>query len=535
MSKNKYSNYLVYGTLLFILIFTAAIRVRLLDVPLERDEGAYAYAGQLILQGLPSSSNVYLERFPAIYCVYAVIMAIFGQTHIGIHLGLLVVNAATIILVFFLVKRLFDSTAAIVASASFAVLSFSQPVQGIFANAEHFALLAAMGGILLTLRAIDSRKLRSFFYSGVLLGLASVIKPQAIFFAGFAGVYILYESFKQRSIAWRATKARLASLCMGFLAILGLTCVFHVASGAFGDLWFWVFKYPNTVMPIIPIAAGAKNLLETLLKIIAISIMVWALAGIGISAMFWDEKARFRRFFVSTFLAFSFFSLCPGFYFRPHYFILLLPAIALLTGIGISSIGRLFTKFKSHALINAILILVTIMALSSSVFAQRVFLFKLSPKMLNRVSFGPNPFPESLEMARYIKEHSSKNDRIAILGSEPQICFYANRRSATGYIITSFLMEKNEFALKFQEEMIREIETAQPKFLVFVNVPFSWLKTPESEELISTWFNQYCRRNYKRVGLVDMLSPKTTRYYWDNDSIGRSPQGPMHLSIFKRK
>ena len=30
-----------------------AIRIRLLGIPLERDEGEYAYAGQLILQGVP--------------------------------------------------------------------------------------------------------------------------------------------------------------------------------------------------------------------------------------------------------------------------------------------------------------------------------------------------------------------------------------------------------------------------------------------------------------------------------------------------
>ena len=30
-----------------------AIRIRPLGIPLERDEGEYAYAGQLILQGIP--------------------------------------------------------------------------------------------------------------------------------------------------------------------------------------------------------------------------------------------------------------------------------------------------------------------------------------------------------------------------------------------------------------------------------------------------------------------------------------------------
>src|SRR5271165_5273384 len=34
-----------YGLVLLVILFFAAIRVRLLDFPLERDEGEYAYAG----------------------------------------------------------------------------------------------------------------------------------------------------------------------------------------------------------------------------------------------------------------------------------------------------------------------------------------------------------------------------------------------------------------------------------------------------------------------------------------------------------
>jgi hypothetical protein len=41
-----------------------AIRIRLLGIPLERDEGEYAYAGQLILQGIPPYKLAYNMKFP---------------------------------------------------------------------------------------------------------------------------------------------------------------------------------------------------------------------------------------------------------------------------------------------------------------------------------------------------------------------------------------------------------------------------------------------------------------------------------------
>ena len=67
---------------LAIIVFTlvVAIRIRLLGIPLERDEGEYAYAGQLILQGIPPYKLAYNMKFPGTYAAYALIMSIFGQT-----------------------------------------------------------------------------------------------------------------------------------------------------------------------------------------------------------------------------------------------------------------------------------------------------------------------------------------------------------------------------------------------------------------------------------------------------------------------
>ena len=56
-----------------------AIRIRLLGIPLERDEGEYAYAGRLILQGVPPYALAYNMKFPGTYAAYAAIMSIFGK------------------------------------------------------------------------------------------------------------------------------------------------------------------------------------------------------------------------------------------------------------------------------------------------------------------------------------------------------------------------------------------------------------------------------------------------------------------------
>src|SRR5213593_2539422 len=115
-----------------------AVRIRLLSMPLERDEGEYAYAGQLMLQGIAPYKLAYNMKFPGTYAAYALIMALFGQTIVGIHLGLLLINAATILLIFLLGRRLINSMAGLAAAMTYAVFSVSPSVLGFAAHAEHF-------------------------------------------------------------------------------------------------------------------------------------------------------------------------------------------------------------------------------------------------------------------------------------------------------------------------------------------------------------------------------------------------------------
>ena len=87
-----------------ILLFVIIVRVRLLSVPLERDEGEFAYMGRLMLQGIPPYQLACNIKLPGVDAAYALFMAVFGQTVVGIHLGLLMINLAAIVLLFLCVR-----------------------------------------------------------------------------------------------------------------------------------------------------------------------------------------------------------------------------------------------------------------------------------------------------------------------------------------------------------------------------------------------------------------------------------------------
>jgi hypothetical protein len=168
------------------------------------------------------------------------------------------------------------------------------------------------------------------------------------------------------------------------------------------------------------------------------------------------------------------------------------------------------------------------------VWQQQDFFFFWTPEAACRRVYFPNPFVECPVIADYLAKNTTPEQTVAVLGSEPEVYFDARRRSATGYIYTYGLVEEQPLARQMQEEMIREIEAAKPEFIVFVQVPTSWLANPKSETLIFQWANSYLARFYRPTGVVDILSQDQTEYRWDEQIKGNGPRSPYNLVVYRR-
>ena len=221
-------------------------------------------------------------------------------------------------------------------------------------------------------------------------------------------------------------------------------------------------------------------------------------------------------------------------YFRPHYFQMLLPAVSILAAISADFACDLFARWRFSA--NKIVWgLVVAAAIFHGIFRQREVFFSMSPLEVSRSIYGANPFPESVEIARYIKGHSDQDDTIAVLGSEPQIYFYSKRRAATSHMYAYHLMANFNLSLAFQRQMIEEIEAKSPMFLVLVNVPTSWIIQPESDRTLFEWFERYHQEYYEVAGIADIFGSAPTIYRWNEDAMNYLPRSPYWVGVYRRK
>jgi len=531
--KRAFSHHWHVGAIVAVLLLFGFIRYRLRDFPLERDEGEYAYAGQLILQGVPPYKLAYSMKLPGTYVAYSAILGVFGQTPAAIHLGLLLVNAATVLLVYFLGARLSGRIGGVVACACYALLSAGQTVLGMAAHATHFVVLPALAGLLVLLAAVESKRTLLYGLSGLFLGLSFLMKQPGISFLAFAFLYLVFCECRRRPVAWRQALRRVGAFSLASAIPFVITCLILYATGVFGRFWFWTVTYAGKYASLMDATHGLEELNVIFPKIAGPCFGIWMLSACGLTAFLWNRVARQQAVFSLGFTLFSILAVCPGLWFRPHYFILLLPAAALLAGMAV---GSACDSLQGRgALLRVMPVLAFILAFGLPISRQSRFFFHIDPLTACRETYGAVPFAESQEVAKYLRDHTPGDARIAVLGSEPQIYFYSGRHAATGYIYTYPLMEPQPYAGEMQKEMIHEIELARPDYLVVVNIPSSWTRWLNSERHIDSWMARYTANGYVLDGVVELNESGPTGYHWGDDARSYRPLSGLTLDIMKRK
>jgi hypothetical protein len=304
---------------------------------------------------------------------------------------------------------------------------------------------------------------------------------------------------------------RILIFVAGAAVPLGVTSLILWRAGVLDKFWFWTINYGWQYGSLVPLSLAPQIFSRSANEVVMTGWPLWMLAGIGVLTGLWDQRTRASILFLVGFLFFSALAVCPGFFFRTHYFILVLPAVSLLAGAAISKVMELLEG--RPILIRFVPLLLFAVALSVPILLDKKNFFEVSPNQACGLIYPDNPFLESVRIGTYVRDHTEPGDTIAILGSEPEIYFYSHRHSATGYIYTYELMEPQKYAHQMQQEMIREIEAARPKYLVSVAMGYSWLRRPDSEPAIFTWANEYMAQNYTAAGFVN-IRPTETDYFF---------------------
>jgi 4-amino-4-deoxy-L-arabinose transferase-like glycosyltransferase len=517
--------------LLLILAFVAVERIRLLAMPLERDEGEFAYAGQLMLEGEPPYKLIYNMKMPGIYAAYALIMTLFGQTPTGIHLGFMLINFGAIVLMYFVGRRFLDQAGALAASAAYALLSLSPHVQGFNAHATHFVVLAALGAILGLLRAQDGGRLAGFFWSGALFGVGFLMKQPGGAFAVFGFSLLLWTACRRQQADWKTHRWRMTVYAAGVAAPIVLTGLVLWRAGVWDRFYWWTVTYAGTHATAMTWANGKLRLAnfftdwfwDTLFWIVALAGLICVLAA---------KKSADSKFFFLSLLFFSALAVCPTFHFTNHYFVLMLPVVALLAAYACTTTSAWLSAQPLALVRGTPWILFGLMWAGVAWSYLGVFVLWKPQEVAARI-YSINDFQVYPVIAEHLARDLPAKATMAVFGSEPELLFYAHRRSVTGYIYMYDLVQDQPFRERMEKEMLAEVDKGRPDYVVFVNLSFSWLpRPPENIRAIQDWLAIYTASQYEPYGAVTF---GMNQYIWGHDCLQLVPPGHRFVVIYRRK
>jgi hypothetical protein len=519
---------------LAILALYLALRVPLLDVPLERDEGAFALVGQAILRGEVPYRDVLDHKPPGVYYLYAAALALVPHTARGVHLALLVWNLATLACAAALAGRLAGGAAARWAALVFALASSALAVQGFSATTEMLLLLPLTASLLLTVRGLERRdRQRSVLLAaaGALGAAACWIKQPAAAALLPVPIAILANSIP-RNGGGPGRGSRLvdgAAWLAGALALSAATAAAFAAAGALSELWYWTVTH-NRIYVTTP-ADWPQRLAR------ALGPIAWelgapiALGVVGcIGALL---QRRPRAWLPLAFLCASALAAAHSPFFYAHYFALLAPATALAAGCGLAWLQERARRIAGAAGAYGFASLALAALLAPPLVHAPWYWLRPDPSAVALKKWGGQGFDGAAAVAAYLRAFTDNGERLFIYGSEPQIAFLSGRRDAspfaTVYPLTGAFPRQREF----QERAWAAIGAAPPRYILVARLPPSLMRAAAMDPFLETRLADLLRRAYGREAFM-VYEPSGSRLALPGDP-ALSAGALVQLELWRRR
>src|SRR5262245_61907578 len=109
--------------LFFLLLISLAIRMPALHLPLDRDEGGFAYIGWVWNQGQLPYRDAFDNKPPMLYLAYRTAIELCGANAEGVHLFFLSLGCLQVVLLYRIARRWMGEAAALAAALAFSLLS----------------------------------------------------------------------------------------------------------------------------------------------------------------------------------------------------------------------------------------------------------------------------------------------------------------------------------------------------------------------------------------------------------------------------
>lgn len=472
---------------LVIGLLVLALRAPLMDLPLERDEGDYAYIAWRLAHGEVPYLDWFDQKPPGVYAAYRAAFGLLGDSVLAIRIAAALFSALSSIALFFAVRPLLGPLAATLAAILLGFLSADPMIQGPIANTEIFMLPGIVAAAALFLHVVSAERTRIAvcIALGVSLGVATAFKQvAAVNIPFFLLAFALCVRGRGR---WRRLAAFTGWMAVGGLLVWGPILIWFQQRGGLTAALDAVLLHNLSYASALPLSRRWANLVFYGGRFAASHGAAWILAGVGL-ALLARRRDRFPALFLGGWALVNAVGVSASGHYFPHYFQQMLPAVASLAA------ATLAVEPASPGPSRVRVALVSALALVPLALAALRF-WALTPAEAMQTIYPGNAFQNMPALAREIASVSEPQDTVFVFGTEPELLFYARRVSASRYHLLFPLFGPYPDALERQRGVAAEVARAQPAVLVWI--PNAMFFAKGAPQFLTRWFQRFSAQHYR--------------------------------------
>jgi 4-amino-4-deoxy-L-arabinose transferase-like glycosyltransferase len=404
---------------LTIVLLTIAIRLPSLlhPQPIDSEEMYSVVANEIVDGGRPYIDAIE-RKPPLLFWTYAAIFEVAGKFNWkALHLVALLWTLCAMAGLYVIGRELFDPNTGLIAALFYAVFQHWGTWKNLTWDGEMLMNLPIIWACAIALRRSSSRLRPELFPAGALLGAAFLLKQPAAIAAVPLGIYLLLPSYRaSRNLTRTNSIIQATMLTAGFVAAVGLVTIVLWKEGILHEAFYWTIADHD-----IPHVFWTKGILHTLAFTGAcLPLVIGAIMAYRDKDEIWAGRTAERTALFGL-LAVSAIGAAAGARFYPHYYVQLIPPLAMLAA---PYYARLWSGRKPplHWLLRP-WVAYTWLALTIIAFSIEHWI-------------GLAPRRGASEAGQYLSRHAAPEDRIFVWGQASKIYLDAHRRPACRYIET---------------------------------------------------------------------------------------------------
>lgn len=430
------------------------------------DSGTFQYVGQRLLEGKALYRDVWDQKPPLIYYLNALALGLAQGSRWGVWATSFLAVSAAVLSSVHLLRGAFGSMLAVLVTGLWLFSYFNLIEDGNMT--EEYALPFQFICLLLAYdvetRFAGAYRWRGVFI-GVLVGLIFFFKSNAIGIGIAIGGYILLKAFLKRDA--RYALANLAPLLGGVGLVVTLMLAVLGAQGILRDFYVATIQFNTVYAQRFSLFSGTLDALYAGFDYLALTgLSVLGLFGfvIGVTCLaVAPEKIPSRLVpllaICAVALPFEIILVTTTRRTFAHYYVALLYVLAVWTAWSLWLLRRSLRSFASspspHAR-NAV----------NVGFAIGIGALML-PALRANIEFSRKLHQlEPPEAVRYMRQHTTPEDTIVVLGYEPRLLLFAGRQAPTRFVHTIPLETPGFATPALVESYFDDLLTRRPELIV---------------------------------------------------------------------